>query len=378
MTLKSSGLIWFGAGVSLAEILTGVSLASLGFVKGIAAIIVGHIIGCLLLFASGVIGGKSRKNAMDSVKMSFGRKGTLLFSSLNVLQLVGWTAIMIVSGASAANLVCPMPYEWLWSIIIGALIIIWILADKNLDKLNTVAMSLLFILTVFLAFEIFTGDKDTVFAVGEITFGQAVELSVAMPLSWLPLISDYTSGSEKPVKASAVSAIVYFLVSCFMYVIGMGMAILTGENDIAVMLSKSKLGIFAIIIVIFSTVTTTYLDAYSAGVSINSIHKKANIKHWSILVTAIGMILAVFAPVNEFESFLYFIGSVFAPMIAIQLADFFVLKRNCENKGFSIVNLAIWLVGFIIYRIFMNIDFAVGCTLPAMTVTFLLTLIKGR
>lgn len=378
MTLKTSTLIWFGAGVSLAEILTGVSLATLGFGKGLLAIIIGHIIGCLLLFVSGVIGGKSKKNAMDSVKMSFGSKGTLLFSSLNVLQLVGWTAVMIVSGTAAANLVCPMAHEWLWSIIMGALIIVWILADKNLDKLNLVAMSLLFILTVFMAFEIFTGDKNTVFAMGEITFGQAVELSVAMPLSWLPLISDYTSGAEKPVKASAVSAGVYFLVSCFMYLIGMGMAILTGESDVAVMLSKSKLGIFAIIIVIFSTVTTTYLDAYSAGVSINSMHKKANIKHWSILATVAGTILAVFAPVNEFEGFLYFIGSVFAPMIAIQLADFFVLKRNCENKNFSIVNLLIWLTGFIIYRIFMNIDFAVGCTLPAMTVTFLLALLKGR
>ena len=96
------------------------------------------------------------------------------------------------------------------------------------------------------------------------------------------------------------------------------------------------------------------------------------------VVTVIGTILAIFASVNKFEGFLYFIGSVFAPMIAIQLADFFVLKRNCEAKALSIVNLVIWFAGFIIYRIFMNIDFAVGCTLPAMTVTFLLALIKGR
>ena len=97
MTLKSSALIWFGAGVSLAEIMTGVSIASLGYCKGTIAVIIGHIIGCVLLFLAGVIGGKSRKNAMDSVKMSFGSKGTLLFSTLNVVQLVGWTSIMILS-----------------------------------------------------------------------------------------------------------------------------------------------------------------------------------------------------------------------------------------------------------------------------------------
>jgi putative hydroxymethylpyrimidine transporter CytX len=255
---------------------------------------------------------------------------------------------------------------------------VWILTEKNFNKLNSVAMLLLFALTVFLAFEIFLGNYKAETVLGSITFGQAVELSVAMPLSWLPLIADYTSGAEKPVKASAVSAVVYFFVSSFMYIIGMGMAISAGESDIAVILASSRLGVFAILIVIFSTVTTTYLDAYSAGVSINSINKKANIKLWAILVTVIGTILAIFASVNKFEGFLYFIGSVFAPMIAIQLADFFVLKRNCENKSISIINLVIWIAGFIIYRIFMNIDFAVGCTLPSMAVTFLLALLKGR
>ncbi|MBQ2284868.1 MAG: putative hydroxymethylpyrimidine transporter CytX, partial [Clostridia bacterium] len=310
MTLKSSALIWFGAGVSLAEIMTGVSVASLGYCKGTIAVIIGHIIGCILLFLAGVIGGKSRKNAMDSVKMSFGSKGTLLFSTLNVVQLVGWTSIMILSGTLAANLVLPMPYEWIWSVVIGALIIVWILTEKNFNKLNSVAMLLLFALTVFLAFEIFSGNYKAETVLGSITFGQAVELSVAMPLSWLPLIADYTSGAEKPVKASAVSAVVYFFVSSFMYIIGMGMAISAGESDIAVILASSRLGVFAILIVIFSTVTTTYLDAYSAGVSINSINKKANIKLWAILVTVIGTILAIFASVNKFEGFLYFIGSV--------------------------------------------------------------------
>ena len=101
--LFENGLIWFGAGVSIAEILTGTYLASLGMGKGLAAIIVGHIIGCLMLFLAGVIGGKVRKSAMETVKMSFGQKGSILFAVLNVLQLVGWTAIMIYDGALAAD-----------------------------------------------------------------------------------------------------------------------------------------------------------------------------------------------------------------------------------------------------------------------------------
>lgn len=56
--LFENGLIWFGAGVSIAEILTGTYLAPLGMGKGLAGIIVGHIIGCLMLFLAGVIAGK--------------------------------------------------------------------------------------------------------------------------------------------------------------------------------------------------------------------------------------------------------------------------------------------------------------------------------
>lgn len=112
------------------------------------------------------------------------------------------------------------------------------------------------------------------------TFGAAVELSVAMPLSWLPLISDYTREAAKPVKATAVSAIVYGIVSCWMYTIGMGAAIFTGEGNIASIMVKAGLGIAGLLIIIFSTVTTTFLDAYSAGVSSESIIKGISPSRW--------------------------------------------------------------------------------------------------
>ena len=52
----SNALIWFGAGVSIAEIITGTYFAPLGFGKGLLAVIIGHIIGCTMLFLAGLIG----------------------------------------------------------------------------------------------------------------------------------------------------------------------------------------------------------------------------------------------------------------------------------------------------------------------------------
>ena len=276
-----NGLIWFGAGVSLAEILTGTAFAPLGMAKGLAAIVIGHIIGCAMMLLAGLIGGRTGRSAMAA-----------------------------------------------------------------------------------------SGEA--------MTFGAAVELAVAMPLSWLPLISDYTREAEKPVQATWVSVVVYGLVSCWMYVIGMGAAIFTGEYDIAVIMVKAGLGIAALVILVFSTVTTTFLDAWSAGISAESLSKKLNGKKTAIAVTVIGAAGAILFPMDDITGFLYLIGSVFAPMIAVQIADHFLLKRDRFAVAADGRNLVIWLVGFIAYRWLMGVDTPVGYTLPDMVLTVLLCVLAEK
>ena len=367
-----NGLIWFGAAVSIAEILTGTYFAPLGFSKGLLAILTGHVISCTLLFLAGCIGGKTRKSAMETAKMSFGTKGALLFSVLNIIQLIGWTAIMIYDGALAANSILHVG-NWIWCVVIGGLIILWIMIGiRNLGKINTVAMAALFLLTILLSFVIF-GKNTALHASGEdMTFGAAVELSVAMPLSWLPLISDYTRKARNPVKATAASAVTYGIVSCWMYVIGMGAAIFTGESDIAQIMVKAGLGMAGLLIIVFSTVTTTFLDAYSAGVSSESLSGRINGTWAAVSVAVIGTAGAIFFPLADITEFLYFIGSVFAPMVAIQITDFFILKKDRAGRSFCLLNLLIWLVGFLLYRYLMGMDLIVGSTLPDMVITIVI------
>ncbi len=372
-----NGLIWFGAAVSIAEIMTGTYFAPLGFTRGLLAILFGHIIGCVMLFLSGVIGGINRKSSMETVKSSFGNKGGLFFVIVNIIQLVGWTAIMIYDGALAANEIFNIG-SWAWSIIIGVLIIFWlIIGIKNVGKLNKVAMLALLILTIVLGFVIFQKKPVLNIDMNIITFGAAVELSVAMPLSWLPLISDYTREAEKPVMATAVSTITYGIVSCFMYIIGMGLAIFTSETDIAQIMVKSGLGIAGLVIIVFSTVTTTFLDAYSAGVSGEAITRKVKSKWLAIVVTVIGTVGAIFLPITDITGFLYFIGSVFAPMIAVQIADFYILKSNKEEQKFKLGNIFIWFVGFVLYRLLMKVDIIIGSTLLDVVITILLCVAVG-
>ena len=377
-TAFQNSLIWFGAAVSLAEILTGTYFAPLGMGKGLLAIIVGHVIGCVLFFLAGLIGGRERKSAMETTKMSFGYRGGLLFALLNVLQLVGWTGIMIYDGAVATNGIFEVGV-WVWSIVIGVLIIIWIaIGITNLGLLNKITMALLFVLTVVLCVVIFRGGNPGATATETMSFGAAVELAVSMPLSWLPVISDYTRESEKPFRSTLASTVTYGLVSCWMYVIGMGAAIFTGESDIAQIMLRAGLGIPALLILVLSTVTTTFLDAFSAGVSCESLSKKLNGKTIGIIATVVGTIGACLFNMDDITNFLYLIGSVFAPMIAVQLTTYFILKKDSFDSAFNWPNLIVWLLGFIAYRLLMNVDLPVGNTLPAVVITMVLCYIVNK
>ena len=311
--------------------------------------------------------------------MSFGQKGGLLFALLNVLQLVGWTAIMIYDGALAIGGIFDVG-RWVWCLVIGALILLWIVVGiTDLGWINKITMAALFVLTLVLCKVIFFSGSAMAAPSGEgLTFGAAVELAVAMPLSWLPLISDYTRQAQKPVRATAASVVTYGLVSCWMYVIGMGAAIFTGEYDIAVIMVKAGLGIAALVILVFSTVTTTFLDAWSAGISAESLSKKLNGKYAALIVTVIGTVCAICFPMDDITNFLYLIGSVFAPMIAIQITDFFLLRRGGASGRLDVCNAVVWVLGFVLYRVLMTVDIPVGNTLPDMAGTMLLCLIAHK
>lgn len=375
----SNGLIWFGAGVSIAEIITGTYLAPLGFKTGIIAIILGHIIGCVMLFLAGLIGGQTGKSSMETAAISFGKKGSSFFAVMNVLQLVGWTGIMIYDASLSAETIFSAGAK-LWALIIGGLIIVWILVGmKTLEKINVVAMLSLFVLTIVLCVQIMKNAGAAVIGASDaMTFGGAVELAVAMPLSWYPVISDYTRYAEKPFAATLVSTITYGLVSSWMFIIGMGAAIFTETSDVAQIMVKAGLGIAGLIIVVFSTVTTTFLDAFSAGVSSVSVYGKINEKHGAVVATVIGTVGACLINMDDITNFLYLIGSVFAPMIAVLIADYFILGHDSSSREFDTGRFVIWIIGFVAYRLLMQVSTPVGNTLPDMVFTMIIAVIYGK
>lgn len=144
-------------------------------------------------------------------------------------------------------------------------------------------------------------------------------------------------------------------------------------------MSGAGMGAAGIIIVAFSTVTTTFLDAYSAGISFHVIFKGVKEKAAGVAVCALGTLIAVFADPGSYEELLYLISSVFAPMAAVMVADFFLLGGEDRSaQPFSPRNMALWGAGFALYRYLMSAGSPIGATLPVIAATAALTWIVGK
>lgn len=385
LSTRSSALIWFGAAVSVAEILTGTWFVPLGWEQGILAVVLGHLIGGALFFCAGLIGAKTGRSAMQSTQISFGEKGSVLFSAANVLQLLGWTAIMIyTSAAISATLTSGWWHgstaTW-WSLITGALIVLWLFyGSRHMGTIKTLTMIAMFAITVWLSIRVFSAPKAAAATSASLSFGTAVELAVVMPLSWLPLVSDYTRNAKQPVKATAAATVAYTITSCWMYALGLAAALFSGQTDVAQILLAAGLGVAGVLVVVFSTVTTTFLDAYSAGVSANNINSKWKETPLALAVTVIGTILAMTLPVTKFENFLLLIGSVFTPMVAVQIADFFVMKRTEVTGRFDWTGLILWALGFALYRVLLAMQWEtmLGLTFPVMVAVTVLTVLVRK
>jgi putative hydroxymethylpyrimidine transporter CytX len=342
---SSMFLLWAGAAISIAEIYTGGIIAPLGLAKGLTAILLGHLIGTLLLAFGGYISFKDGKNAMEKVKDSFGSGGVKIVSALNVLQLLGWSAVMIVQAGRALNGLIPM-FHGMGLILVGVIVFFWFFFFNNFSKkINDISVLFLIVLCgVF--FLNFTGTSP-ILTQDSISFVLALEISISMPISWLPLIGDYTKNGEDSKGVFLSSFFGYFLASSFMYILGLLIMLYTGM-DVIEFLSTSSFKFAGILVILLSTVTTTFLDIYSAVISSKQIFKVKNENLMVLIYTVIATAVAFVFPIEGYQNFLLAIGSVFIPVYTI-LFTHYLLKFEDESSAFNAAGLVLAACGTVLY-----------------------------
>jgi putative hydroxymethylpyrimidine transporter CytX len=373
-------LLWVGAAISVSEIFTGGLLAPLGFAQGFIAIIIGHLIGTTL-FAGGAYVSYCRKlNAMDSVAFSFGKNGGKLVALCNLVQLIGWIIILVVQAGGAIAAVFPNLPFWMITFTLSILQMVWaVIFGSPGGRINDIAVVLLAGLCVLFLVESFNYESSVLTFSNGMSIMLGIELSIAMPVSWLPLVGDYSSKANNKLCAALMPFLGYFLGSCFMYIIGLLVAISSGNNIFA-FIASSKFRYIACVIVLLSTITTNFVAIYSAAVSSTQWIKSKNIRSPILAVGIFTLLVSVFFPVSRFElileKFLISITMVFVPVFTLVLSDF-ITKKQKLDKSISLINLIIVFIGMAGNWLFNKYIVFIP-TLMTFMLVFVLFIIKNR
>lgn len=374
--------LWFSLGIGLLVLQAGAFLIpglSLGGALG--AIVVGTVLGALLLAAAGLVGAETGLSAMGSLRPALGTRGAAVPTVLNVVQLVGWGAFEIIAMRDAADALSRQTFGLSsaigWTLLFGALATgLAILGPVSFVRrfLRRWGLWLLLGGAGWLTWRLLAEhDLAALFARpgdGTLSFAAGVDLVVAMPLSWLPLIADYTRFGRTPGAMFRGSGLGYLVANVWFMGLGAAWAMASGggEGLLLSALAATGGGIALLLIVIDET-DNTFADIHSAAVSTATLVRRRPATlaiGFGLLCTAI----ALMAPLARHEHFLLLIGSLFAPLFGVLLADHFILRPwrsdpTAAPAGLNLAGLAAWAVGIGAYQGFHRLAPDVGATLPA-------------
>jgi putative hydroxymethylpyrimidine transporter CytX len=392
-------LLWAGVAISLAEIWAGGFLAPMGFWAGLWAILLGHLIGNTLMALGGVIGSDHGIMSMVSIRPAFGIRGSNLAAALNVIQLIGWAAIMLIIGGRAGAALGErvggiLASNGFWVVLIGAGTLLWALwTGKTVWKiLQTVSVVVLLLVIVMMTWVAFGMRQPGATApAGEpMAFMTGLDLVIAMPISWMPLVADYSRSARSTRSAFWNTWWGYFLVSSWMYVLGLQVTLLTGVTDPGLLVLETMgrvgLAVPALFMVVFSTITSDFPDVYSAACSLLNISQKMSARSMMWIAGIVSILVALVFPMEQYENFLFFIGAMFIPLFGVVLTDYFILRgRKLEldavyaeggaywyRKGCNPAAFVAWGVGFAVYEAMALLKIAVGGSIPSMLAAGLL------
>ncbi len=376
-------LLWFGAAISIAEIYVGNIMAPLGWAAGLAAIILGHVIGNLPLALGGNLGVDTGLPTMYVLRPTFGRLGSYLATVLNIVQLVGWTAIMLILSGVAFKTLFTVKAEWpvtVWIVVVGASCTVWAMVGKSTFKwLQRISGFTLGILCLIMTYVLWTKYRATGFAhqpQEALGFGIGLDLAVALPISWLPLVADYSRFARSRGGSFWGTYIGYFVGSCWMFALGLASVLVLDASDPISLMAGLGFAGPALVIVLFSTLTTTFLDIYSTGVSALNL-RPATRERWFIVPAGIaGIAAALIIPLADYaryENFLLLVGSFFVPLFGVVLTHWFFMDYRKQQGVRPVEWTAVlaWALGMIVFR-YASAHFFLGGSLPSLVASGLI------
>jgi putative hydroxymethylpyrimidine transporter CytX len=369
------GILWNDLSLGVLVLVTGALLVpALGLPEAIGAIVLGSLIGCLPLAAVALAGAREGLPGMVLFRPVLGRAGSYLPSVLNVAQLLGWTAVEFWAMGRLANTLSiellGSDVFWLWlavvaagctALAIGGPVLV---VKRFLERFGTwIVLASGVGLTVSLVVSGSLAGAWSGAARGGLPFLLAVDLVIVMPVSWLPLVADSTRFARHEGRVFRATFWGYATGNAWFYVLGALLVLQAAAPPDAQGIGTSVAGLAGGAVLLLGLLVgeapNAFANIYSTAVSTLNVVPRASAATLSVVVGAVAFLLALQFTMDRYEVFLFLIGSVFVPLAAVFLADYFVRRRGRygedlvfgrSSEGLRWRALVPWIAGFLLYH----------------------------
>ncbi len=385
-------VLWADLGVGLLVLLAGTLLVpGLGFWPAMAAIVLGTLAGVLLLGLAGIVGSDHAIPSMVGLRPSFGVRGSYLPSLANVIQLVGFGAFeVIIMAQASARLATPIvgsgtypAWAVIWSAVVilmglgGPLVVVrqWLEKAGIWIVLATAAWMITYIVTHFDLGPALARPGD-----GSLTFAQAIDLVVVMPISWLPLVADYNRFARDTRSAFWGTVAGYAVANISFYALGVLLILVLPGGDLIGSILSVAFGAAGLALLLGDEADNAFADIYSAAISLKNVRPGWSTRWLVVSIGAIVLAIALAVDLTQYQNLLFLVGSLFTPLFGVLFADYFVLRRRAYGtaelyptgpstarpKGVNLVALLAWGAGIVSYLLVINVAPWLGGTLPSL------------
>jgi putative hydroxymethylpyrimidine transporter CytX len=425
------GVLWGDLGVGLLVLVAGALLVpALGLRDALFATVIGSVIGSALLAIAGRVGSDAGVPTMVALRPALGIRGSYLASLLNIAQLVGWAGLEIIIMSQAARAISDHffgfegYYVWLSAFaVIGTIFAIGGPTVVVQQFLQRFGVWIVILASAWLTYRLFdTYSVQDLFdqkgAGGWPNFWQGVDLAVALPVSWLPLVADYSRYSRKATSAAWSTFVSYTLANVWFFALGAGyVLVLSTEqnpvhagNVVSALVDSMlplALGWVFLFVILADETDNAFANIYSTAVSLQNLVKVSH-RTLALLVGAGALLLAISVDLLHYEDFLLLIGGVFVSLFGVMIADYFIAARQrYDGEAFFVrggrywfwggvnpAGIVAWAAGFVVYTaaaqppaLVKHFSWIadipadvtkVGGTLPSFVVSFVLYLVLSR
>ncbi|MGC3998374.1 MAG: cytosine permease [Anaeromyxobacter sp.] len=363
--LADQAVLWGNLGITLtipvaaAFVLQPVAGAEpLTLAAAVTAVLVGVGLGTLVLALAAVPGAETGAPAMVLLRGLVGARGSWVPTALNLAQCVGWAAVevfVIAQGASRLLPGVPRPIFVLAAGAVATLLALWPLGFVR--RLRRYAVWLVLAATAVLFVEVLRRGVVAPQGGSWRQFWLAVDVVVALPISWAPLAADYARHSRTPGAAFggamggfSLAAAAYFLLGVFAITASPE----AGADPMAALLALPA-GAVALAILVVDEIDEAFANLYSTAVSAQNFRPSLDRRAVAVAVGVLATLLALGTEIVQYEGFLFLLGSVFVPLYAVLLVDYFLLRRRRWDVGDQApprpLMMLPWLAGFVAYQL---------------------------